>query len=32
MENMAVQDDQGLLLKTIKLSLGQLRRKDQEIC
>ena len=29
---MAVQDGQGLLFKTMKLSLRQLRCKDQEIC
>jgi len=29
---MAVQDDHGLLFKTMKLSLLQLRGKEQEIC
>jgi hypothetical protein len=29
---MAVQDGQGLLFKAMKLSLQQLRCKDQEIC
>jgi len=32
MENMGVQDGQGLLFKIMKLSLQQLRCKDQEIC